>query len=326
MNPARRLVAPTILICALLAALALAATASAEIRVGEKTVAPDPSVAPEADIIGARAEYDSTTGSVVFQITTAAAPQPLNVEGEENESQMLGGLFSPRNCTPAIIGDSAYPLMALRTSYAEGGRTFWELKETSGSIPKAPETEGPATKVSAGTTTTLSVALPKVANQEFSCAVVGVIDPLGPAELRLVAFPIAVPPPPAPPAETTKTTTAPPSQTGAPPPPAPPGAALSIARSKALTLKEGKWKTVKVKVTNMGGSASAPGSLRLKAPKGVAVKPLAPRLPALPAGGSWVVSARVKLTETAKAKSTIALTAAAGGITAKGSLVLTRQD
>ena len=322
MNPARRLLVPTTLICALLAALALAATASAEIRVGEKTAAPDPSIAPEADVIAAHAEYDSVTGAVVFQITTAEAPRPLNAKGEANESQMLAGLFNPRNCIATVIGSAAYPLLALRTEYAEGARTFWELSETPESTPKAPDTEGPATKVSAGVTTTLSMAAPKAANQGFSCALVGVYDPSEPAEAKLLAFPIAVPPPPAPPAETPKTS--PPAQSVAPAAPAP--AALSIARSKPLKLKEGKWKTVKVKVTNTGGSASAPGTLRLKAPKGVTVKPEAPRLPALPVGGSWTVSTQVRLTAKAKMKSTIALTAAGGGITARGSLVLKRQD
>jgi hypothetical protein len=325
MSIARRLLAPTTLICALLAALALAATASAEVRVGEKTWPADPAVAAEADIIAAHAEYDSATGSVVFQITTLAAPQPLNAKGEANESQMLAGLFNPRNCISTILGDTAYPVLALKSSYAEAGPTFWEIRETSASVPKDPETEGPAAKVSAGTTTTLSMAAPKAANQAFSCAVVGVLDPLGASEPKIVAFPIAVPPPPAPPAETPKES--PPAQAApAPPAPAPAPAALSIAGSKPLQLKEGRWRTVRVKVTNTGGSASAPGTLRLRVPKGVTVKPEAPRLPALPAGGSWTVSTRVRLTEKAKAKSTIALTAAAGGLTAKGSLVLRRED
>jgi len=325
MTDARRSLAPTVLICALLAALALAATASAEVRVGEKTAAPDASIPAEADVIAAHAEYDSTTGSVVFQITTAAAPQTLNPKGEENQSQMVGALFSPRTCGLAFIGRSGFPLLSLKTSYAEGARTFWELVETEESTPEAPDTEGPAIKASAGTTTTLSVATAKVADQGFSCAVVGVVDPASPGELKPLVFPIAAPPPPPPPADTTPTTTTTvaPVQSVSPAPPAPAPAALSIARSRPLKLKPGKLTPVRIKVTNTGGTSSVPGSLRVKGTKGVTVKPETQRLPLLPPGGSWTVTAKVRLTKQAKAKSTLALTAAAGATVAKGSLVPT---
>ena len=52
------------------------------------------------------------------------------------------------------------------------------------------------------------------------------------------------------------------------------------------------------------------------------IKPQRQRLPALLPGESWTVSARVELTEKAKATSTVGLTASAGGLTATGSLVL----
>ncbi len=104
------------------------------------------------------------------------------------------------------------------------------------------------------------------------------------------------------------------------PPAAPAGAArarspaLSIAKAKKpLKLKVGKWATVKVKVTNTGGATTAPGSLQLKATKGVIVKPAASqKLPVLLPGGSWTVSYRVKLTAKAKKSSTLSLVGAAG--------------
>jgi hypothetical protein len=79
-----------------------------------------------------------------------------------------------------------------------------------------------------------------------------------------------------------------------------------------------------VKVTNTGGTATIPGSLRLRGPKGVIVKSGRQKLPVLLPGGSWTVSYKVELTETAKAKSTLSLTATGGGVTGKGSLVVKR--
>lgn len=110
---------------------------------------------------------------------------------------------------------------------------------------------------------------------------------------------------------------------GPPPPAAPAGRpALAIAKPKPLALKVGKWTTVKLTVKNTGATGTGPGSLRVKAPKGVVIKPERQRLPALAPGASWAVSVRVELTSGAKPKSTLPLTAAASGVTASGSLVV----
>ena len=77
-----------------------------------------------------------------------------------------------------------------------------------------------------------------------------------------------------------------------------------------------------MKVTNTGGTATAPGSLRLKTTKGVLVKAARQKVPALLPGGSWTVSYKVKLTAKAKKSSTLSLAATAGSLTAKGSLVV----
>jgi hypothetical protein len=320
---------PAALVCALLAALVPATSASAEVRVGEATQPATPGAEPEADVLAAHAEYDSSTGFVVFKVTTAAAPQTVDPAGEESEAEMETALFSPAACNLRSIEHSDFPQFFLNSQYEEGGRTFWQVEESEESDPEPPDTEGPATKASAGTTTTLSATVPQIANQAFSCAGATVVDPGSPTQGKPLVFPIAVPPPPPPPAETTIT---PPAltQTVAPPSPGPvPGPAptvLSIARSKPLTLKPGRWTTVKIKVTDASGPASEPGTLRLQVPKGVTAKPRTQRLPGLPAGGSWTVSARVRLTGKAKAKSTIALTATAGATTATGSLAQKSQD
>ncbi len=112
--------------------------------------------------------------------------------------------------------------------------------------------------------------------------------------------------------------------TSTPPPPAP--AALAIGKSKPLTLGVGKSRLVKLTLTNTGGTATGTGSLRVKAPKGVTVKPELQKLPVIAPGKSWTISVRVELTKQAKKKSTVSLTATAAGLTAKGSLVVMRKQ
>jgi hypothetical protein len=320
MKRTRRLLVPSILACVLAAALVLAATASAEIRVGEATAPVDPAIPAEADIIGARAEYDSDAGAVTFKVTTAALPSP-GTEAEPNGMEMDVGLASTSVCAPSVIGGgNLYPTFAINYSYVQPGFVTWWLLESAGSEPKVENgTAGLATRSASVTTTTLEGSGPKAADQPFTCAAAQVrngFEILG----QPLVFPIAVPPPPAP-ANPTPT----PSQALAAAAPHAAPAALAIVRSKPLKLRAGKWRTVKIKVANTGGAATAAGSLRLKAPRGVLVKPEKQRLPVLSAGGTWTVSAKVRLTRKAKKKSTVSLTAAAGGITATGALVLKRK-
>jgi len=323
MNRARKLLLPSVLTCALLAALAVAATASAELRVGEATAPVNPAIPAEADILAARAEYDSDTGRVIFKVTTAALPSP-GTEAEPNGMEMDVGLASTSACALSVIGSgNVFPTFAITYFYLQPDSVAWVLSPSASSEPKVENgTTGLATRSASVTTTTLEGSGPKVVNQPFSCAVAQVrngFEALG----QPLFFPIAVPAP-APP---TDPAPAPNQGQGQAPSPtshkAP--AALSIAKPKPLKLKAGKWKTVRIKVANNGGSASTAGSLRLKAPRGVLVKPEKQKLPVLNPGATWTVSAKVQLTAKAKPKSTVSLTAAAGSLTAKGSLVLRRQ-
>lgn len=318
MNRARKLLVPSILVCALLA-LALAATASAEVRVGEATAPANPSLNPQADVIAAKAEFDSSTGSLTFAVTTVAPPSP-GTEAEPSELQMAAGLVTTNTCSLLTFNTPAFPMFAFEYQYAEDIPPVWRIIESAAAEPKLPETLGVAVKSTVGTTTTLSAMVPKAVNGPFNCAVAYVLDPSSSTAPELLFFPIAVPQPPPPPV-----TTPAPTQSQAPPPAPQAVAALSIAKAKPLKLKAGKWKTVRIKVADTGSAATAPGSLRLKAPRGVLVKPEKQRLPVLSAGGSWTVSAKVQLTAKAKKKSKLALTATAGGLTAKGTLVLKRQ-
>jgi hypothetical protein len=321
MNPTRRFLALPILACALLAALALAASASAEIRVGEAAAPLNPALEPEADIVGARAEYDSDTGTVTFKVTTAGAPSPGTI-AEPSKLEMAAGLASPSTCNASVLGEAGYPSFSFTYQYLQPNFVIWALLESAGAEPKAENgTAGLAAIATSQTTTTFVATAPKVANLPFSCAVALVhigFDVQG----EPLVFPIAVPPP-APPADPgtaqNQTPTAPPAASK----PAP--AALSIAASKPLKLKAGKWKTVRIKVANTGDTATAPGSLRLKAPRGVLVKPARQKLPMLSAGGSWTLAAKVRLTGKAKRKSTVPVTATAGDLAATGSLVLKRR-
>lgn len=315
MNRARKLLVPPILACAVLAALAFAATAAAEIRVGEATGPVNPAVNPQANVTAAKAEYNSDTGALTFAVTTVAAPWP-GTEAEPSELEMAAGLGKPSVCSYSGLGTAAFPVFGFQYHYLQPEIAIWTLQESSSAEPKFPETAGQATLSISGTTTTFTATAPKAADLPFNCAI-AYVHIGGNRQGDPLVFPIAVPPPP-PPASPTPPSTQPKTSTPAP-------AALAIARSKPLKLKPGKWTKVRVKVANGGGSSTAPGSLRLKAPRGVLVKPEKQKLPVLTAGGTWTVSAKVQLTAKARQKSTVSLTAAAGRLTAKGSLVLKRQ-
>ena len=79
---------------------------------------------------------------------------------------------------------------------------------------------------------------------------------------------------------------------------------------------------MKIKVTNTGATAAAQGSLKVKSTKGILVAPEVQKLPPLAPGASWSVYVRLKPTEKAKATATLPFTAAASGVTGKGSLAV----
>ena len=325
-----RLLIPFVLILAF--ALAFAGTAAAETRVGESSspAASGSRVDPESQIVKATGSYDTTAGAVSFAVTTQAPPQ-AKIEGEYNATTVDVELFTaPAGCTIAALNSNpvAPPAFAIDAAYGEGDGEALYVE----SLPISPESGllGPAEKVVVGTTTTLGFTSSRIANQGFNCAFVwalslpteieekekkeeekkeeGIKRVFGSSSIVIFAL-NALPTPPAPVVNN--------------PPPPPPAAALSIAKAKKpLKLKGGKWKTVKVKVTNPGGAATAPGSLQLKATRGVIVKGGKQKLPALLPGGSWTVSYKVKLTAKAKKTSTLSLVGTAGTVTSKSSLVL----
>jgi hypothetical protein len=329
MNRLRRLRALPIAIVALAAILLFAATAAAETRTGEASSPASAFYTPEGDILNATASYDTTGGSAVFNVTTAG-PAQAKIGGKPSKLFLQTLLFAANsgcNFEALVSGGIPFPLLAITDKYAletaEGG-----LGGPGGGLGESGATAVPVVRSVAGTTTNLSVTSSALANQGFNCVLASVSrEPaMGEKELEeerkeqeagtlpsgnFVIFPISAPlaPPAAP---------APPASA----PPAAPAAALSIAKSKPLKLKVGKWTTVKVKVTNTGGTSSSPGSLRLKAAKGVNLKRAKQQLPILAPGASWTVFYEVELTAKAKKSSTLSLVGAAGTLSAKGSLVV----
>ncbi|HEY0278122.1 MAG TPA: CARDB domain-containing protein [Solirubrobacterales bacterium] len=87
-----------------------------------------------------------------------------------------------------------------------------------------------------------------------------------------------------------------------------------------MSLKSGESTLIRVKVKNTGATGTGGGSLRVRGAKGVVVKPERQAIPALAPGKSWTVTVRVALDAKAKKSSTLALTAAASGVTASGTL------
>jgi hypothetical protein len=172
---------------------------------------------------------------------------------------------------------------------------------------------GLAAKSLDGVTTTLSAKSSELlANKPYGCALVIIEKP--PAENELpkaldelsFALDVRVPTP-------------------TPPQPLVPApAALSLAKLKPLNLKTGKWRKVKIKLSNPGATAVGPIAIKAKAPAGVVLKPGSGKLglPSLLGGQTWTVSLEVKLTEKAKSKSTLSLTATATGLSAHRSVVV----
>jgi hypothetical protein len=296
----------------ILAFLVLAASASAETLSGESTaVLNSLKPVPETTIVKAAATYD-TNGAMSFVATTAAPPG-----APAHKSELTGVFFhlaSPSECTSTIAtSGGSLPLPAAGIVSVYGSPAALGIADLAGTE----EEVGSATKTVTGVTTALSVSAGEIASQPFNCALVSIIGEGNEGHggaLSAVAVPISPPPPPV----------IPPPPPAAPAPPAP--AALSILKLKPISLKLEKWRTVKLKVTNTGGTQTAPGSLRVKTTKGVIVKPDKQQLPVLAPGGSWTVSVRVQLTEKAKQKSTLGLTATASGQTVTGSLILKRKE
>jgi hypothetical protein len=325
MNRLRRLLVPTTLACALLAALTLTSAASAEVRTGEASSPVNAAVPGEADLLHASATYDSRTGSVDFDVTTREAP------GSEPKFTTFAGLATVNGpCDASLFGtqEPSYPTLTVVSSFAalEPGSplhwiTAWTALEAEGG--PGPETSGLGSWSLEETTATLAATAGPATGKPYNCAVVnigtgGAPEPAG----ETLLFPISVPKPvePPKPIEVTKTVTV-----TAPAPPAPAAAApakLTIAKAKALSATSGKWTKASVVVKNTGGTAVGPITVKAKAPAGVEVQPSQMKVPALLPGQSWSVGFRVKASDNAKASSTVALTASAGGLTAKGSLVL----
>jgi hypothetical protein len=305
--------APILMIFALFSALLVfaATAAAAETLTGESTAPfiqgePD----PDGTIVKGAASFETASGHVVFDVTTAEAPS-MSTPGA-----VIAGLTTSPCSPPTSLEDTlhqlafSFPVLSIGSNYQT---VTAEATTGSSSAP----VHLPASKSISGMTTTLSVTAGNLVEAGFKCAVIWTEAGGGGSAMT---FPIKPAPEPAPatapaPATTPATTPAP-----APPIPAPP--VLSIAKARPLKVKAGTWKTVHIKVTNTGATATAQGSLRVKAAKGVLVKPEVQKLPIVTPGASFTLSVRVKLTEAAKTKSTLAVTGTAPGITGTGSIVL----
>jgi hypothetical protein len=323
--PRRRLFPLTVFIAAFIALLAFASSAFAETKIGEYNAPLNPTIPAEASVLHVSTEYEVATGALTFAVTTGAAPLS-EIGGEGNEMEMFAILLTLPECSlPAFKfaeeHNAGFPIYEILSSYSKSTLAASAFGESEKEGPKL----GFATKEVEGTKTTLKAQNPRALNQPFTCGAVflwGVENEAGEEVEDVAVFPLTTKPEP--PAET-KPAPAAPEAKPAPSAPAAAPAALSIAKAKKpLNLKVGKWATVKVRVANTGGTATGPGALRVKAPAGVLVKPERQKVPILAPGGSWTISVRVQLTAKAKARTTLALTGTAPGLSAKGTLVVKR--
>jgi hypothetical protein len=321
----RRLFLPVLLICLLTAGLALASSAAAQPKAGEGTSPADMSLAGEVDLLKGTALYDPATGAATFTLTLREAPG-TNTE-EESPRVEYGGVVvtATRPCTEAGLEEEekaggGFPAFeAIGFSKPEAGEPEAASLYLTKPLSEPPNLAelGPATKSVAGTAVTLSGSDSRAVNGPFTCVEVIAIQQDEPHGHDILLFPLVALPEP------------PPAVVPTPPVPAPAAApavaVLSVGKLKPLTLKPEKWTPLRIKVTNTGGTATVPGSLKLKLPRGLKVRPVSARqqVPAIQPGGSWTVAFRVKPTEKTKPKSTISFVAQAGSVIARGSLVAT---
>jgi hypothetical protein len=326
MTAGKRLRAPALLL-ALAALLVFAATASAETRAGESDeVFTEFTPTPEATLVEATASYENS-GNVTFDVTTGVAPNP------GGKGEIFAALITSSSCVPATSAEVFFeelfieappPFVLIQSKTGIAGAVG-----VSGSLFAAEPVV--ATKSVSGTETTLSGTSSEIANGSFNCAIIAASDG---EELRVnegeglgssfIGIPLVrqVAPPPPPPSAPSSSGSQAPSAPAAATSAAPAAPVLSIGKPKPVTLKTGKWQTVKVKVTNTGAGASTAGSLRLKGPNGVVARPERQQLPALRPGHSFTLTFRVQLTAKAKKKSIVSLTASAPGTSATALLVL----
>jgi alpha-galactosidase-like protein len=300
-----RLRAPALLIAALAALLVLAPVAVAETKIGEGTSPENLLLGGEADLLKAAVAFETNTGKGTFTLTTREAAGSKS--GAESESvTYLAFLSTASPCPEPSIPAFLFEVL---NNPLTGAAIF----EGSGGVE-----EIIITPSASGATVTMSATLDLAAGQNFNCATFGAVGHEGE---DVISFPLTVkaePPPPAPAAASAPSPAPAPAPTPAP-------AVLSIAKTKALELEVGKSKAIRVKVSNSGATATAPGSLRVKAPVGVTVKPERQQIPTLAPGRSFSLSVRVELTAKAKPKSTVSLIGTASGLTAKSPLVIKRK-
>ncbi len=309
MTRPRRLLPTTVLLVALLAALAFASgSAAAEIRSGEGASPVEPEIPGGTDILGATASYDATDGVVTLTVTTR---EPTST----TEQFVVGGGLGVQGT------ECGYPTMAIAGA-SNGSTAAWAIVESEQEFEEGITGE-PGQKSVAGSTTTLIASSPRLAGKPYNCADVSV-EGLEEGELEVfdeLTFPLSnivqtAPPP--------TVTTQPPATATTIPTPAPTPAALSIAKLKPLKLKVGRWTKLKVRISDPGGVATGPGTLKVKAPKGIVLKPAAGKLklPALEPGATQTLSFEARPTEGAKPRSKLSLTATVPGLTAESSVVM----
>jgi hypothetical protein len=347
MHRLRRTLAPFLLLVALAATLVFATAAAAETKIGEGTSPEEPKRYGEADLLKASAEFDVDAGSLTFQLTTRAASESVKPEERQNITYFAGLMTTKFECTKDAFEAAAkeatekgakelavYPLLGLVSpnqpiteapyeglQVAQAYSTY-ETEQPAGGGPFG-EKLVPGTKALGGNTITLSGTNVEAVKGQFTCGFVQMGGSEGP---DTIVFPLAVKPEK--PAETPVTPEPPKSEPApaapkpAPPAPAPAPGVLSLAKAKPQALKVGKLATVKVTVSNPGGSPTGQGFLTLRAPKGVVIQGRRQKLPALLPGDSWTLTYRVRLTAKVRKRATIAISGTSGALTTSGSLVV----
>lgn len=274
----------------LVAFLALATAAVAEIRSGSATDPEESSKPAGRDLLAVAASYDTVSGQLQATVTTAGPPTTPDT--------FLAVSFF----TAGAGGECTEPLAALGSIYGQS-EAAWAYQGATGS----------GTKAVTGNVTTLTAAAPNLAGQGFGCAIAELFETEGEkfgerVEYLIRPFPLLAPPPPPP-----------------PPPVIPKLAKLGLAAPAPLTLKRNRWKQVKVGIANEGTATATNVKLKISKARGVEIKPKSGRLKLKSIGAGETKTAKImlKLGPQAKRTSTLSLSVSGSkGLKAKSKLVL----
>lgn len=316
-----RLLAATLTLCAA-GAGATAVPAGAEIRSGSGADVANDTAVGAHDLVGTRVDYDSDAGVVTATFTFRDAPSSAS-----DALAAVGlGVVTPTGCRPVLV------MMAAVDPALSAGASSWTI--VNGPTGSGTRAYDPAAR----TMTVRAADRDRLSGGALDCALAETTPDGTTTYDELTQFALAGPPPTPTPTPTPQPQPTPPAPTPTPPPtpaPAPgpqkvkppPGVKLAIELPTVKPMRTNRWTTAKLRVANTGTKAAKDVRLTVKLPRGVNAKRKTVKLKTIAAGKKRTATLKLRLTNRARATSTLRATVSSktkGAAKAKGDLVLTK--